>query len=161
MVEFKIAKTSKLMDITKFNIGTPVIIKTDDDIYDSYISAITLSDDNFVYFKSGSIRTTLLDKLKATSKGIGNKLDVSGGLIKGSLSVTGQIYSNEQRVLDESNIVNNLTSTSTTNVLSAKQGKVLNEKFGNYLPLSGGNLTGQIYMGENKVLSFVVTDSWS
>lgn len=66
------------MDINKFNIGTPVIIKTDDDIYDSYISAITLSDENFVYFKSGSIRTTLLDKLKSSSKGIGNKLDLSG-----------------------------------------------------------------------------------
>jgi len=102
------------MDITKFNIGTPVIIKTDDDIYDSYISAITLSDENFVYFKSGNIRSTLLDKLKATSQYIGNKLDVSGGLIKGSLSVTGQIYSNKQ-----------------------------------------------IYIGKNKVLSFVVTDSWS
>lgn len=25
----------------------------------------------------------------------------------------------------------------------------------------GGTLTGQLYMGENKVLSFVVTDSWS
>lgn len=86
------------MDITKFNIGTPVIIKTDDDIYDSYISAITLSDENFVYFKSGSIRINLLDKLKATSQGIGNKLDVSGGLIKGSLSVTEQIYMQNKKV---------------------------------------------------------------
>lgn len=75
------------MDITKFNIGTPVLIRTDDDIYESYISAITLSDEKFVYFKSGSIRTTLLDKLKSGSQGIGNKLDVSGGKIDGNLSV--------------------------------------------------------------------------
>lgn len=64
LVEFKIAKTSKLMDITKLHIGRPIRIKTDDDIYDSYISAITLSDENFVCFKSGSLRITLLDKLK-------------------------------------------------------------------------------------------------
>lgn len=67
LVEFKIAKTSKLMDITELHIGRPIRIKTDDDIYDSYISAITLSDENFVYFKSGSLRITLLDKLKKTS----------------------------------------------------------------------------------------------
>lgn len=64
LVEFKIAKTSKLMDITELHIGRPIRIKTEDDIYDSYISAITLSDENFVYFKSGSLRITLLDKLK-------------------------------------------------------------------------------------------------
>ena len=39
-------------------------------------------------------------------------------------------------------IQNNLTSTSTTDSLSAAQGKALNDKFGSYLPLSGGNLTG-------------------
>lgn len=64
LVEFKIAKTSKLMDITELHIGRPIRIKTDDDIYDSYISAITLSDENFVCFKSGRLRITLLDKLK-------------------------------------------------------------------------------------------------
>lgn len=39
---------------------------------------------------------------------------------------------------------NSLTSTSTTNALSANQGKVLNEKFNNYLPLAGGTITGNI-----------------
>ena len=107
LVEFKIAKTSKLMDISKFTIGRPVRIRTDDDIYDSYISAVTLSDDNFVYFKSGSLRTTLLDKLKSSKDEVGNKLDISGGTIKGNLTVNKQIF-----------------------------------------------------MGENKVLSFVITDSW-
>lgn len=87
LVEFKIAKTSKLMDITKLHIGRPIRIKTDDDIYDSYISAITLSDENFVYFKSGSLRITLLDKLKKNNENIGNKVDVSGGKITGLLNV--------------------------------------------------------------------------
>ena len=68
LVEFKIAKTSKLMNISDLCIGRPIKIKTDDDIYDSYISAITLLDENFVYFKSGSLRNTLIDKLKKEQK---------------------------------------------------------------------------------------------
>ena len=35
-------------------------------------------------------------------------------------------------------VEDNLTSTSTTNSLSANQGRVLNNKFGSYLPLAGG-----------------------
>lgn len=76
------------MDISKFTIGRPVLIKTQDDVYESYISAITLSDENFVYFKSGSLRNTLIDKLKTNDKTDGNKIDVSGGIIKGSLTVS-------------------------------------------------------------------------
>lgn len=94
LVEFKIAKTSKLMDITKLHIGRPILIKTDDDIYESYISAITLSDENFVYFKSGSLRITLLDKLKKNANNTGNKLDISGGKIKGNLSIDGNFEVN-------------------------------------------------------------------
>lgn len=56
LVEFKIAKTSKLIDVTKLKIGTKINIKTDKDIYSSYISAIALSDDNFVRFKTGNVR---------------------------------------------------------------------------------------------------------
>ena len=41
-------------------------------------------------------------------------------------------------------VINNLTSDDTSNALSAKQGKVLNEKFSSYLPLSGGTMTGAI-----------------
>ena len=100
LVEFKIAKTSKTMDISEFTIGRPVRIKTEDDIYDSYISAITMSDENFVYFKSGSLRNTLIDKLKSNENKVGNKLDVSGGKITGSLSVTGEIYKGNKSILD-------------------------------------------------------------
>ena len=92
LVEFKIAKTSKLMDITQLYIGRPIRIKTEDDIYDSYISALTLSDENFVYFKSGSLRITLLDKLKASNNSVGNKLDVTGGKILGNLNILDNAY---------------------------------------------------------------------
>lgn len=100
LVEFKIAKTSKLMDITELHIGRPIRIKTDDDIYDSYISAITLSDENFVYFKSGSLRITLLDKLKKTSNTVGDKLDRTGGKITGNLDVSGTLKENGKTLLD-------------------------------------------------------------
>ena len=100
LVEFKIAKTSKLMDITELHIGRPIRIKTDDDIYDSYISAITLSDENFVYFKSGSLRITLLDKLKKTSNTVGDKLDRTGGKITGNLDISGTLKENGKTLLD-------------------------------------------------------------
>ena len=80
------------MDVSKFTLGRPVRIKTDDEIYDSYISAITLTDENFVYFKSGSLRITLLDKLKSSDNKVGNKLDITGGTIQGSLIVKNQLY---------------------------------------------------------------------
>ena len=43
-------------------------------------------------------------------------------------------------------VVDNLTSTSVSNALSANQGRLLNNKFGNYLPLTGGTLTGNVHM---------------
>ncbi len=100
LVEFKIAKTSKLMDITQLHIGRPIRIKTEDDIYDSYISAITLSDENFVYFKSGSLRITLLDKLKKTSNNGGDKLDRTGGKIFGGLNIEGSLQLDNKNVVD-------------------------------------------------------------
>lgn len=82
------------MDIKELHIGRPIRIRTEDDIYDSYISAITLTDENFVYFKSGTLRNTLLDKLKQNEKNVGDKLDTLGGTIKGDLTILGEI-SNE------------------------------------------------------------------
>ena len=79
------------MNVADLHIGRAIRIKTDDEVYDSYISAITLSDENFVYFKSGSLRTTLIDKLKSSENGKGNKLDVSGGVLKGSLNILGNL----------------------------------------------------------------------
>ena len=45
-------------------------------------------------------------------------------------------------------VENTLTSTNTSNALSAAQGKILNDKFNTYLPLSGGTLTGKVYLGQ-------------
>ena len=49
-------------------------------------------------------------------------------------------------------VENTLTSTSTSNALSAAQGKILNNKFANYLPLSGGQITGTINYNQDGVL---------
>lgn len=99
LVEFSIAKTSKLVDVTQLYIGRPIRIKTEDSIYDSYISAITLSDENFIRFKSGNLRVDFTDKQRQAKKEpMGNKLDVSGGTIKGDLFVEGTI--NDIELLD-------------------------------------------------------------
>lgn len=120
LVEFKIAKTSKLMDITQLHIGRPIRIKTDDDIYDSYISAITLSDEKFVYFKSGSLRITLLDKLKKTSNTGGDKLDRTGGKITGNLDVSGTLKENGKKVITDLNNINTAITSVAVPALSVQ-----------------------------------------
>lgn len=89
LVEFSMSKNSKLVDTTTLYIGRAIIIKTPDGIYESIISGISLDDDNFVNFKSGNIRITFIDKLKQEQENYGNKLDVTGGTIKGNLTTTG------------------------------------------------------------------------
>lgn len=64
LVEFNIYKNSNLIDISSLDIGTPILIKTNEEIYESYISAININNSNFVGFKSGNLRVTLIDKLK-------------------------------------------------------------------------------------------------
>lgn len=120
LVEFKIAKTSKLMDITELHIGRPIRIKTEDDIYDSYISAITLSDENFVYFKSGSLRITLLDKLKKTSNTVGDKLDRTGGKITGNLDISGTLKENGKKVITDLDNINTEITSVTVPALAVK-----------------------------------------
>ena len=120
LVEFKIAKTSKLMDITQLHIGRPIRIKTDDDIYDSYISAITLSDEKFVYFKSGSLRITLLDKLKKTSNTVGDKLDRTGGKITGNLDVSGTLKENGKKVITDLDNINTAITSVAVPALSVQ-----------------------------------------
>lgn len=59
-------------------------------------------------------------------------------------------------VLYHADIVNNLTSGGTDKVLSAEQGKLLQNSItsiqGSYLPLSGGNMTGNIVFNNNLFL---------
>jgi len=95
LVEFKIKKSSKLVDVSKLRIGTLIKIKTKGidifDIYDSYISAIAFDDEEFISYKSGQLRVSLTDKLQQDqSRSIGNKLDISGGSIA-RLNVNGYL----------------------------------------------------------------------
>lgn len=61
-------------------------------------------------------------------------------------------------VLYHADIVNNLTSGGTNKVLSAEQGKLLQNSItsiqGSYLPLSGGNMTGNIVFNNNLFLNW-------
>lgn len=118
LVEFKIAKSSKLMDITQLYIGRQIRIKTEDDIYDSYISAITLTDENFVYFKSGTLRNTLIDKLKKSKNEHGNKLDTTGGVINGNIKINGACEVNEGELLGGILLYYNSSGTTGTVTLS-------------------------------------------
>lgn len=95
LVEFSIAKTSQLIDVNELNIGRPIRIKTDDSIYDSYISAISLTDENFVNFKSGNLRIDFTDKQRQLKKSgsFGSKVDISGGIIYGNLHVKKNVNS--------------------------------------------------------------------
>lgn len=47
------------------------------------------------------------------------------------------------------NVTNNLTSTATGAALSAAQGKALNDKFSDYLPKTGGTITGSLSVNED------------
>lgn len=80
--------------------------------------------------------------------------------------------SDNSEVLYHADIVNNLTSDGTNKVLSARQGKVLkssidglNTEIGNvkdnYLPLSGGTMTGTLRLSNNISLASFLTDNTS
>lgn len=68
-------------------------------------------------------------------------------------------------VLYHADIVNNLTSGGTNKVLSAEQGKILQNSItsiqGSYLPLSGGTMTGSIIFPNQKGIFGTLTDGTS
>lgn len=72
------------------------------------------------------------------------------------LGTTFRRTSDNSEVLYHADIVNNLTSGGTDKVLSAEQGKLLQNSItsiqGSYLPLSGGNMTGNIVFNNNLFL---------
>ena len=114
LVEFNIAKSSKLIDVKNLHIGRPIKIKTEDSIYDSYISAIILSDENFVQYKTGNLRIDFTDKQKLQKRSgvVGTKLDVSGGNVTGVLKVQGKEVVTKD-VLD----IQEITLTKNTNYI--------------------------------------------
>ena len=80
----------------------------------------------------------------------GNNFQLVGKLItlNETISSTFRRTSDKSEVLYHADIVNNLTSGGTNKVLSAEQGKLLQNSItniqGSYLPLSGGTMTGSI-----------------
>lgn len=87
----------------------------------------------------------------------------------GDLYSTGTKYaltfkrsSDNSEVLYHADIVNNLTSGGTNKVLSAEQGKLLQNSItsiqGSYLPLSGGTMTGSITFPNRKGIFGRLTD---
>lgn len=81
----------------------------------------------------------------------------SGETLTVKINDTSQSLTNTWR-----GIQNNLTSDSTTDSLSAAQGKALNSKFESYLPLSGGTMTGNITMGANSIVfNQATTSNWN
>lgn len=120
LVEFSIAKTSKLIDVTELYVGRTIQIKTEDSIYDSYISAITLTDENFVKFKSGNLRIDFTDKQRQAKREgtAGNKVDVSGGIITGGLKVIGPLQNSIGEIHGEEILYNNTSGSTGTITLS-------------------------------------------
>lgn len=80
----------------------------------------------------------------------GNNFQLVGKLItlNETISSTFKRGSDKSEVLYHADIVNNLTSGGTNKVLSAEQGKILQNSItsiqGSYLPLSGGTMKGNI-----------------
>jgi hypothetical protein len=90
----------------------------------------------------------------------------------GDLYTTGTKYaltfkraSDNSEVLYHADIVNNLTSGGTNKVLSAEQGKLLQNSItsiqGSYLPLSGGTMTGSIIFPNRKGIFGTLTNGTS
>lgn len=62
-VVFEIYKKSKLFEIDKLKIGAKVLIKTKDNLLESYVSAIKKNESNFIEFTSGNMRIGFIPKL--------------------------------------------------------------------------------------------------
>lgn len=81
------------------------------------------------------------------------------------LGTTFKRASDNSEVLYHADIVNNLTSGGTNKVLSAEQGKLLQNSItsiqGSYLPLSGGTMTGSIIFPNQKGIFGRLTDGTS
>ena len=64
-ISFRIKKDSKLFDIDKIKIGTPVLIRTKNNIIlDTYISSISDKEDKFLSIICGNMRIKFIEKIK-------------------------------------------------------------------------------------------------
>lgn len=63
-ISFKINRNSKLFEVNKLKIGTPLSVRTNNNIIlDTYISAISDSGDNFIEITCGNMRIKFIDKI--------------------------------------------------------------------------------------------------
>lgn len=63
-ISFNINRNSKLFDVNKLKIGTPLNVRTNNNlILDTYISAISDAGDNFISITCGNMRIKFIDKL--------------------------------------------------------------------------------------------------
>lgn len=63
-ISFKINRNSKLFDVDKLKIGTPLSVRTNNNIIlDTYVSAISDTGNNFVSVTCGNMRVEFIDKL--------------------------------------------------------------------------------------------------
>lgn len=63
-ISFKINRNSKLFDVDKMKVGTPLSVRTNNNIIlDTYISAIKDNGSNFIEITCGNMRVNFIDKL--------------------------------------------------------------------------------------------------
>ena len=63
-ISFKINRNSKLFDVNKMKVGTPLNVRTNNNIIlDTYISAIKDDGSNFIEITCGNMRINFIDKL--------------------------------------------------------------------------------------------------
>lgn len=95
----------------------------------------------------------------------GNNFQLVGKLItlNETISSTFRRTSDNSEVLYHADIINDLTTGGTNKVLSAEQGKLLQNSItniqGSYLPLSGGTMTGSINLPSTDPLKMIISDS--
>ena len=63
-ISFKINRNSKLFDVDKMKVGTPLSVRTNNNIIlDTYVSAIEDDGSNFIQITCGNMRINFIDKL--------------------------------------------------------------------------------------------------
>lgn len=68
-VSFRVRRSSKLFDVDSLSIGTPLSIRTDNNvILDTYVSAIKDNGGEFIDITCGNMRINFIDKLKQERK---------------------------------------------------------------------------------------------
>jgi len=67
-IKFSIRKNSKLFDVSSFNIGTPLKVKTENGVVETYISAISDVGGAFLDITCGNMRIDFIDKLRKERK---------------------------------------------------------------------------------------------